>query len=100
MLITMFNLLLNLGLLPPLKMDNLAKGRHLHECGEIGTVRREHVRASVSELMKKKKLSQGASTSSIFTIELYSFPSTYWVYDTGCGTHILYYTQGLGEVGR
>ncbi|GJZ89322.1 retrotransposon protein, putative, ty1-copia subclass [Tanacetum coccineum] len=45
--------------------------------------------------MKKKKLSQGASTSGIFTIELYSFPSTSWVYDTGCGTHICITTQGL-----
>ncbi|GJX42517.1 hypothetical protein Tco_0257507 [Tanacetum coccineum] len=44
---------------------------------------------------KKKKLSQGASTSGIFTIELYSFPSTSWVYDTGCGTHICITTQGL-----
>ncbi|GJV75028.1 retrotransposon protein, putative, ty1-copia subclass [Tanacetum coccineum] len=45
--------------------------------------------------MKKKKLSQGAGTSGIFTIELYSFPSTYWVYDTGYGTHIYRTTQGL-----
>ncbi|GJS46402.1 retrotransposon protein, putative, ty1-copia subclass [Tanacetum coccineum] len=45
--------------------------------------------------MKKKKLSQGASTLGIFTIELYSFPSTSWVYDTGCGTHICITTQGL-----
>ncbi|GJW27930.1 retrotransposon protein, putative, ty1-copia subclass [Tanacetum coccineum] len=45
--------------------------------------------------MKKKKLSQGANTLGIFTIELYSFPSTSWVYDTGCGTHICITTQGL-----
>nr|GEW16939.1 hypothetical protein [Tanacetum cinerariifolium] len=44
---------------------------------------------------EKKKLSQGASTSGIFTMELYSFPSTSWVYDTGCGTHICITTQGL-----
>nr|GEZ78595.1 zinc finger, CCHC-type [Tanacetum cinerariifolium]GFA55665.1 zinc finger, CCHC-type [Tanacetum cinerariifolium] len=42
-----------------------------------------------------KKLSQGASTSGIFTIELYSFLGKYWVYDTGCGTHICNTTQGL-----
>ncbi|GJT71905.1 retrotransposon protein, putative, ty1-copia subclass [Tanacetum coccineum] len=47
--------------------------------------------------MKKKKLSQGASTSGIFTIKLYSFPSTFWVYDTGYGTHICITTQGLKE---
>ncbi|GJY13170.1 hypothetical protein Tco_0382479, partial [Tanacetum coccineum] len=45
--------------------------------------------------MKKKKLSQGAGTSGIFTVELYSFHSTSWVYDTGCGTHICITTQGL-----
>ncbi|GJU11968.1 zinc finger, CCHC-type containing protein [Tanacetum coccineum] len=49
----------------------------------------------LAELLKKKKLSQGASTSSIFTIELYSFPSTSWVYDTSCGTRICITTQGL-----
>ncbi|GJX37303.1 hypothetical protein Tco_0250606 [Tanacetum coccineum] len=45
--------------------------------------------------MKKKKLSQGASNLGIFNIELYCFPSTSWVYDTGCGTHICITTQGL-----
>ncbi|GKA78688.1 retrotransposon protein, putative, ty1-copia subclass [Tanacetum coccineum] len=45
--------------------------------------------------MKKKKLSQGASTSGIFTIELYSFPNKSWIYDTGCGIHICITTQGL-----
>ncbi|GKB46360.1 hypothetical protein Tco_0897113, partial [Tanacetum coccineum] len=49
----------------------------------------------LAELMKKKKLSQRASTSGTFTIELYSFPSKSWVYDTGCGTHIYNTTQGL-----
>nr|GEU61781.1 hypothetical protein [Tanacetum cinerariifolium] len=28
-------------------------------------------------------------------VELYSFPSTSWVYDTGCGTYICITTQGL-----
>nr|GEU77336.1 hypothetical protein [Tanacetum cinerariifolium] len=41
------------------------------------------------------KLSQGASTSGIFTIELYSFPSTSWFYDTGYGTHIS--VQAIGN---
>ncbi|GKF14502.1 hypothetical protein Tco_0055964, partial [Tanacetum coccineum] len=49
----------------------------------------------LAELMKKKKLSQEASTSGIFIIELYSFPSKSWIYDTGCGTHICITTQGL-----
>nr|GEX47974.1 putative retrotransposon Ty1-copia subclass protein [Tanacetum cinerariifolium] len=37
----------------------------------------------------------GASSSGIFTIELYTFPNRSWVYDTGCGTHICNTTQGL-----
>ncbi|GJY45432.1 retrotransposon protein, putative, ty1-copia subclass [Tanacetum coccineum] len=45
--------------------------------------------------MKNKKLSQGASDSGVFTIELYTFPNKSWVYDTGCGTHICNTTQGL-----
>nr|GEV69913.1 zinc finger, CCHC-type [Tanacetum cinerariifolium] len=44
---------------------------------------------------EKKKLSQGASTSCIFIIELYSLPSKSWIYDAGCGTHICITTQGL-----
>ncbi|GJZ13805.1 retrotransposon protein, putative, ty1-copia subclass [Tanacetum coccineum] len=47
------------------------------------------------ELLKNKKLSQGASTSGIFTIELFTFPRKSWVYDTGYGTHICNTTQGL-----
>ncbi|GJW35155.1 retrotransposon protein, putative, ty1-copia subclass [Tanacetum coccineum] len=31
----------------------------------------------------------------IFTIELYTFPNKFWVYDIGCGTHICNTTQGL-----
>ncbi|GJT97353.1 retrotransposon protein, putative, ty1-copia subclass [Tanacetum coccineum] len=52
---------------PTPKKDNPAKDAICHQCGEVG----------------------------IFTIELYSFPSTSWVYDTGCGTHICITTQGL-----
>ncbi|GJV95384.1 hypothetical protein Tco_1546961 [Tanacetum coccineum] len=52
---------------PPPKKDNPAKDTICHHCGEVGN----------------------------FTIELYSFPTTSWVYDTGCGTHICNTTQGL-----
>ncbi|GJU21741.1 zinc finger, CCHC-type containing protein [Tanacetum coccineum] len=72
---------------PTPKKDNPAKDAICHQCGEVGHWRR-NCPIYLSELMKKKKLSQGAGTSGIFTIELYSFPSTSWVYDTGCGTHI------------
>ncbi|GJT97854.1 retrotransposon protein, putative, ty1-copia subclass [Tanacetum coccineum] len=50
----------------------------------------------LAELMKKKKKqASSASTSGIFTIELYYFPNKSKVYDTGCGTHIYNTTQGL-----
>ncbi|GJQ93094.1 zinc finger, CCHC-type containing protein [Tanacetum coccineum] len=86
-------LLPNLRILQP-KKDNPAKDAICHQCGEVGHWRR-NCPIYLLELMKKKKLSQGASTSGIFTIELYYFPSTSWVYDTGCGTHICITTQGL-----
>ncbi|GKD16364.1 retrotransposon protein, putative, ty1-copia subclass, partial [Tanacetum coccineum] len=79
---------------PPPKKDNPAKDAICHQCGEIGHWRR-NCPVYLAELMKKKKLSQGASTSGIFTIELYSFPSKSWIYDTCCGTHICITTQGL-----
>nr|GEY61081.1 zinc finger, CCHC-type [Tanacetum cinerariifolium] len=60
---------------PTPKKDNPAKDAICHECGEVGYWRR-NCPIYLVEFMKKKKLSQGASTSSIFTIELYTFPST------------------------
>ncbi|GJV87889.1 zinc finger, CCHC-type containing protein [Tanacetum coccineum] len=59
---------------PPPKKDNPAKDAICHQCGEVGHWRR-NCPVYLVELMKKKKLSQGASASGIFTIELYSFPS-------------------------
>nr|GEZ17546.1 hypothetical protein [Tanacetum cinerariifolium] len=49
----------------------------------------------LAKLLKNKKLSQRASGSGIFTIELYTFPNKSYVYDIGCGTHICNATQGL-----
>ncbi|GJT12407.1 retrotransposon protein, putative, ty1-copia subclass [Tanacetum coccineum] len=48
-----------------------------------------------AELMKNKKQVGTASSSGIFTIELFSFPNKSWVYDIGCGTHICITKQGL-----
>ncbi|GKB80682.1 zinc finger, CCHC-type containing protein [Tanacetum coccineum] len=79
---------------PTPKKDNPVKDAICHQCGEVGHWRR-NCPVYLTELMKNKKLSQGDSTSGIFTIELYYFPSTSWVYDTGCGTHICITTQGL-----
>ncbi|GJZ12875.1 retrotransposon protein, putative, ty1-copia subclass [Tanacetum coccineum] len=78
---------------PPPKKDNPAKDAICHECGEIGHWRR-NCPVYLTELMKKKKLPQGASTSGIFTIETLLFHKS-WIYDTGCGTHICITTQGL-----
>nr|GFC75723.1 zinc finger, CCHC-type [Tanacetum cinerariifolium] len=47
---------------PPPKKDNSAKDASCHQCGEVGHWRR-NCPVYLVELMKKKKLSQGASTS-------------------------------------
>ncbi|GJU43958.1 zinc finger, CCHC-type containing protein [Tanacetum coccineum] len=79
---------------PPPKKDNPAKDAICHQCSDVGHWKR-YCPQYLAELLKNKKLSQGASTSGIFTIGLYTFPSKTWVYDTGCGTHICNTTQGL-----
>nr|GEU52340.1 hypothetical protein [Tanacetum cinerariifolium] len=79
---------------PPSKREDPAKDSICHQCGETGHWKRKCPHY-LAELLKNKKLSQGASGSSIFTIELYIFPNKSWVYDTGCGTHIYNTTQGL-----
>ncbi|GJS13024.1 retrotransposon protein, putative, ty1-copia subclass [Tanacetum coccineum] len=53
--------------------------------------------AGNAELLKKKKQVDSASSSGIFTIELFAFPNKSWVYDTGCGTHICITKQGFRE---
>nr|GEU84034.1 zinc finger, CCHC-type [Tanacetum cinerariifolium] len=47
---------------PPPNKDNPAKDAICHQCGEVGHWRRNCL-VYLAELMKKKKLSQGASTS-------------------------------------
>nr|GEY32114.1 retrotransposon protein, putative, Ty1-copia subclass [Tanacetum cinerariifolium] len=81
---------------PPPKRKDPAKDSIYHECGKIGHWKRNYPQY-LSELMKKKKLSQGASNSGIFTIELNTFFNRSWIYDTSCGTHICNTTQGLRE---
>ncbi|GKG10952.1 zinc finger, CCHC-type containing protein, partial [Tanacetum coccineum] len=46
----------------PLKKDNTAKDAIYHQCGEVGHWRRNCL-VYLVELLKKKKLSQGASTT-------------------------------------
>ncbi|GKE22470.1 retrotransposon protein, putative, ty1-copia subclass [Tanacetum coccineum] len=79
---------------PPPKKEDPAKDPICHHYGDTCHWKRKCPQY-LSELLKSKKLSQGASTSGIFTIELFTFPGKSWVYDTGCGTHICNTTQGF-----
>ncbi|GKF12759.1 zinc finger, CCHC-type containing protein [Tanacetum coccineum] len=80
---------------PPPKRYNLAKDSICHHCKEVGH-RRRNCPSYHDELNKRKNASM-ASTSGIFTIEIYAFPNNTWVYDTGCRTHICNNSQGLRE---
>ncbi|GJR45409.1 hypothetical protein Tco_1313512 [Tanacetum coccineum] len=86
--------------------DSFVQNYNMHSMGktvnELHAILKLHeetlpkkVVAPALHAIRAGKLAQGASTSGIFTIELYSFPTTSWVYDTGCGTHICNTTQGL-----
>nr|GEV77785.1 hypothetical protein [Tanacetum cinerariifolium] len=57
----------------PPKKENPAKDSVCHQCGDTSYWKRKS-HQYLSELLKNKKLSQGASTSGVFTIELFSFP--------------------------
>nr|GEU93050.1 hypothetical protein [Tanacetum cinerariifolium] len=78
---------------PPHKRDNPTKDSVYHHCKEVGHWRRNY--PSYQAELKKRKNASVTSTSGIFTIELYDFPSKTWVYDTGCGTYICNTSQGL-----
>ncbi|GKB37839.1 retrotransposon protein, putative, ty1-copia subclass [Tanacetum coccineum] len=80
---------------PPSKRDNLAKDSICHHYKEVGYWRRNC--SSYQAELKKRNNASMASTSGIFTIELYAFPNKTWVYDTGYGTHICNTLQGLKE---
>ncbi|GKE95939.1 retrotransposon protein, putative, ty1-copia subclass [Tanacetum coccineum] len=78
----------------PTAKEHLAKDDTCHHCKEASHWKRNcHV--FLAELLKKKKQVGTASSSGIFTIELFVFPNKSWVYDTGCGTHICITKQGL-----
>ncbi|GJT04200.1 retrotransposon protein, putative, ty1-copia subclass [Tanacetum coccineum] len=68
---------------PPPKREDPAKDSICHECGETGHWKR-NCPQYLAELLKKKKLSLGASNSGIFTIELNTLINRSWIYDTGC----------------
>ncbi|GJW19076.1 retrotransposon protein, putative, ty1-copia subclass [Tanacetum coccineum] len=71
----------------PFAKERPTKDDVCHHCKEVGYYKRNYT-AYLAELIKKKKQVDTASSSGIFTIELFSFPTKSWVYDTGCGTHI------------
>ncbi|GKC80800.1 zinc finger, CCHC-type containing protein, partial [Tanacetum coccineum] len=58
---------------PPPKREHLAKDSICHHCKEVGDWRRNCPSYHVE--LKKRKNANVASTSGIFTIELYAFPN-------------------------
>ncbi|GJR79122.1 hypothetical protein Tco_0149907 [Tanacetum coccineum] len=82
-----------------------AKDDACHHCKEVGHWKR-NCPVYLAELQKKRKQVGSASSSGIFTIELFSFPNNNsWVYDTGCGFNFFSFLvltccvtkQGLGS---
>ncbi|GKD37325.1 retrotransposon protein, putative, ty1-copia subclass [Tanacetum coccineum] len=80
----------------PSAKEHTTKDGTCHHCKEVGHWKRNYS-VYLAELLKKKKQLGTASSSSIFTIELFSFPNKSCVYDTGCGTHICITKQGFRE---
>ncbi|GJT13546.1 retrotransposon protein, putative, ty1-copia subclass [Tanacetum coccineum] len=79
----------------PTALERPAKDDACHHCKEVGHWKR-NCSVYLAELLKKKKQVGSASSSGIFTIELFSLPkNNSWVYDTGCGTHICNTKQGF-----
>ncbi|GJV19160.1 retrotransposon protein, putative, ty1-copia subclass [Tanacetum coccineum] len=78
----------------PSAKEHPAKDDTCHHCKEVGHYKR-NCPAYLAELIKKKKQVGTASSSDIFVIELFSFPTKSWVYDTGYGTHICNTKHGL-----
>nr|GEX21949.1 hypothetical protein [Tanacetum cinerariifolium] len=68
-----------------------------HHCKEAGHCKR-NFHAYHAELIKKKKQVGTGRSLDIFVIELFSFPTKSWVYDTSCGTYICNTKHGLRGV--
>ncbi|GJR95128.1 NIN-like protein [Tanacetum coccineum] len=81
----------------PSAKEHPAKDDTCHHCKEVGHCKRNYP-AYLAELIKKKKQVGTASSSDVFIIELFSFPTKSWVYDTSCGTHICNTKHGIGGV--
>nr|GEU65069.1 hypothetical protein [Tanacetum cinerariifolium] len=85
-----------LGYVLPQDLLAPAKDDTCHLCKEVGHWKRNCL-VYLAELLNKKKQVGSASSSDIFTIELFAFPNKSWVYDTGCGTQICITKQGFRE---
>nr|GEW02960.1 retrotransposon protein, putative, Ty1-copia subclass [Tanacetum cinerariifolium] len=74
----------------PSAKEHPAKDDTCQHCKEVGHYKR-NCPAYLAGLIKKKKQVGIASSSDVFIIELFSFPTKSWVYDTSCesATHIL-----------
>ncbi|GJY29407.1 retrotransposon protein, putative, ty1-copia subclass [Tanacetum coccineum] len=81
----------------PTAKEHPAKDDTCHHCKEVGHWKRNCL-VFLAELLKKKKQVGTASSSDAFIIELFSFPTKSWVYDTSCGTHICNTKHGLEGV--
>ncbi|GKE40950.1 retrotransposon protein, putative, ty1-copia subclass [Tanacetum coccineum] len=81
----------------PTAMERPAKDGACHHCKEVGHCKR-NCPAYLAELIKKKKQVGTATSSDVFIIELFSFSTKSWVYDTSCSTHICNTKHGLGGV--
>ncbi|GKA89427.1 retrotransposon protein, putative, ty1-copia subclass [Tanacetum coccineum] len=79
----------------PSAKEHPAKDDTCHHCKEVGHCKR-NCPAYLCELIKEEGSSCTASSSDVFIIELFSFPTKSWVYDTSCGTHICNTKHGLG----
>ncbi|GJT44214.1 putative reverse transcriptase domain-containing protein [Tanacetum coccineum] len=67
----------------PSAKEHPAKDDTCHHYKEVGHCKR-NCPAYLAELIKKKKQVGTASSSDVFIIELFSFPTKSWVYDTSC----------------
>nr|GEW72344.1 retrotransposon protein, putative, Ty1-copia subclass [Tanacetum cinerariifolium] len=95
MLIEYENGLLQKAKTPQVMMIKGAKDDTCHQCMKLGHWKR-NCPVYLAKLLKKKQAGI-ASSSSIFTIELFAFPNKSWLNDTGCGTHICITKQGFRE---
>ncbi|GJR70410.1 retrovirus-related pol polyprotein from transposon TNT 1-94 [Tanacetum coccineum] len=81
----------------PSAKEHPAKDDTCHHCKEMGHCK-GNCPAYLAELIKKKKQVGTASSSDVLIIELFSFPTKSWVYDTSCGTYICITKHGLEGV--